>query len=426
MLHKSTFLYTRKTLFLDFSQKVGRFLTDIPDTNDHSADKHLGTVEMNTSSEASVNTPPVKETQHADDIPLKLCQNLADMEMQASRVLSERAFTYFHSAAESLSALEANRRDWAKVSFRPRVLRNVAQVDMSCRIMGQPSSLPIFISPMAMIKLANKDGELAFARAAGSKGIPSAFSTYASCSHEEIMQCVKSEGLPHTQFFQLYVPRKRENAVELIRMARRLGFKALLVTVDTPVVGKREEDDRYKARVDYQSGVEDTPRTIDTSTSEEKPILRGVHSSTLNWDDLEWIRNTWGDAGPIILKGIQSAEDALLAYRAGVDGIYLSNHGGRQLDFAPSSLQTLVEIRRFCPEIVGRIDIYLDGGVRRGSDVLKAICLGAKAVGVGRPFVYALGAYGQEGVERAIDRECKMGSQFGLATDFSPQSLATR
>ncbi|OAL19898.1 hypothetical protein AYO22_09425 [Fonsecaea multimorphosa] len=371
--------------------------------NQSSTDKHLGAVEMTTPLELAAKTPYTKERQQADDIPLKLCQNLMDMEMQASNVLSERAFTYFHSAAETLSALEANRRDWAKVSFRPRVLRNVTQADMSCRIMGQRSSLPIFISPMAMIKLANKDGEVAFARAAGSKGIPSAFSTYTSCSHEEIMQCVRAEGLPHTQFFQLYVPRKRENAKELIRMARRLGFKALLVTVDTPVVGKREEDDRYKARVEYQSGVEDTPRTLDTSPSEEKPILRGVHSSTLNWDDLGWIRDTWGDAGPIVLKGIQSAEDALLAYRAGVDGIYLSNHGGRQLDFAPSSIQTLLEIRRFCPEIVGRIDIFLDGGVRRGSDVLKAICLGAKAVGIGRPFVYALGAYGQQGVERAIE-----------------------
>lgn len=358
-------------------------------------------------------------------MPLKLCQNLVDMEAQASRVLSERAYTYFHSAADSLSALKANLRHWSKVAFRPRVLRNVAHVDMTCRVMGQKSKLPIFISPMAMIKLADKEGELAFARAAGSQGIPYAVSTYASCSHEEIMQCVNEEMLPHVQFFQLYVPRKRANTKELIEKARRLGFKALLVTVDTPVVGKREEDDRYKARVEYQSGVEDTPRTQDVSDPAEKPILRGVHSSTLNWDDLAWIRGIWGDAGPVILKGIQSAEDAMFAYQSGVDGIYLSNHGGRQLDFAPSSLQTLMEIRKFCPGIIGKLDIYLDGGVRRGSDVIKAICLGATAVGLGRPFVYALGAYGRPGVERAIECEYKMVVTCSLYLTRA-QCLATR
>jgi L-lactate dehydrogenase (cytochrome) len=350
-------------------------------------------------------TATVKNAENSDDIPLKLCQNLLDMEAQASRVLSERAFTYFHSAADSLSALQANKRDWSRVSFRPRVLRNVAHADMTCRVMGQTSILPIFIAPMAMIKLADKEGELALARAGGSQGIPYAVSTYSSCSHEEIMQCVDAEGIPQSQTFQLYVARKREKAMELIRKARQLRFKALLVTVDTPVVGKREEDDRYKARVEYQSGVEDTPRTRDISDPEEQPVLRGVHSSTLNWGDLTWIRETWQDGGPIILKGIQSAEDALLAYKSGVDGIYLSNHGGRQLDFAPSALQTLLEIRKFCPAIIGKFDIYLDGGVRRGSDVLKAICLGATAVGLGRPFVYALGAYGRQGVERAIERK---------------------
>jgi L-lactate dehydrogenase (cytochrome) len=275
---------------------------------------------------------------------------------------------------------------------------------MTRKIMGQTSALPFFISPMAMIKLADPEGELALARAAGAKGIPYAVSTYASCSHEEIMQCVQDEQLPRSQLFQLYVPRKRDRAIELIKTMRQLGFRALLVTVDTPVVGKREEDDRYKAQVEYQSGVEDTPRTSDVLDG-EKPILRGVHSSTLNWDDLGWIREAWGGAGPLILKGIQTAEDALLAYQAGVDGIYLSNHGGRQLDFAPSSLQTLLEIRRFCPQILGKLDIYLDGGVRRGSDILKAISLGATAVGLGRPFVYALGAYGRQGVERAMERE---------------------
>ncbi|KAL6246963.1 hypothetical protein RBB50_006270 [Rhinocladiella similis] len=366
-------------------------------------EKHLGPVKPCTTRKEVKRNVPVMDSSDSKDIPLKLCQNLLDMETQASKVLSERAFTYFHSAADSLGALQANNRDWSRVSFRPRVLRNVVEADMTCRVMGQSSRLPIFIAPMAMIRLADDEGELAFVRAASFHGIPYAISTYSSYSHDDVMQCVNDEGLQRMQMFQLYLPRKRENAIHLIHKARRIGFKSLLVTVDTPVVGKREEDDRYKARVEYQSGVEDTPRTADISDSDGKPVLRGVHSSTLNWKDIGWIRDAWGDTGPVILKGIQSAEDALLAYHAGVDGIYLSNHGGRQLDFAPSSLQTLLEIRKFCPSIIGKLQIYVDGGVRRGSDVLKALCLGATAVGLGRPFVYALGAYGRKGVERAIE-----------------------
>jgi L-lactate dehydrogenase (cytochrome) len=273
---------------------------------------------------------------------------------------------------------------------------------------------------MAMIKLADGEGEVALARAAGRKGIPYIISTYASCSYEEIMQCVNNEGLPRSQFFQLYVPRKRERAIELIKIARQLGFGALLVTVDTPVVGRREEDERYKARVNYLSGHTGMPRSRDIPDTYDKPVLRGSHSSTLNWNDLRWIKEAWEGAGPIILKGIQTSEDALLAYQHNVHGIYLSNHGGRQLDFAPSSLQTLVEIHRFCPQIIGKIDIYLDGGVRRGTDVLKAICLGATAVGLGRPFVYALGAYGRKGVKRAIECEYR-GSQAFTSTNIPPQ-----
>lgn len=376
-----------------------------PGPND-GTDKHLGSVDWTGYDPKSEMSNAVTRADPPITVSLNLCQNLLDIEDQATRVLNERALTYFRSAADSCNSLKRNAKDWSRVTFRPRVLRNVVKAEMTCNIMGQQSTLPLFISPMAMVKLANVDGELAFARAAGSKGIPYLVSTYSSCSHEEIMTLVRNENMPQKQMFQLYVPRQRQNAEKLIRTARSLGFKALLITVDTPVVGKREEDDRYKARVDYQSGVSDTPQTMDVEDPTQKPVLRGAHSSTLNWDDLCWIREAWGETGPIVLKGIQSAEDALLAYEWGIQGIYLSNHGGRQLDFAPSSLQTLLEIRRFCPEIIGRVQIYLDGGVRRGSDILKAICLGATAVGVGRPFIYALGAYGQQGVEKAI--ECKL------------------
>lgn len=407
---RSSFQYTLQIHLKSICQKVRcPFLSTDPfkaEITCHGSDKHLGPVDMSTVPTATKEDLLSSATVDSKDVmPLKLCQNLLDIEVQASKVLTERAYTYFHSAADSLNSLETNRRDWARVTFRPRVMRNVARADMTCDILGQKSRLPFFISPMAMIKLANPEGEVGLARAAGAKGIPYAVSTYSSCSHEEIMETVRSEGLPQLQFFQLYVPRKPGQGAPLVKKARELGFKALLITVDTPVVGKREEDEQYKARVDYQAGVEDSPRTLDTSVDVEQPILRGVHSSTLNWDDLDWIRQAWGDAGPIVLKGIQCAEDARLAYDMGIQAIYLSNHGGRQLDFAPSAVQTLLEIRRFCPEILGKMEIYLDGGVRRGTDVLKALCLGATAVGIGRPFVYALGAYGREGAMRAIERK---------------------
>lgn len=366
---------------------------------------HLGPVDQPHIQQSSSSTSATSNPDSRDLLPLKLCQNVLDIEAQAAKVLTDRAYTYFHSAADSLHSLEANLRDWTKIHFRPRVLRNVARVDMNTRLVGQDCSLPFFISPMAMMKLADEEGELAFVRAAGVKQIPYVASTYTSCSLEEIAQCVKEENLGTTMAFQLYVPKERRNCVALVRRARELGFKALLITVDTPVVGKREEDDRYKAQIDHEAGVVTTIPPVDVSEGGEKRILRGFHSSTLNWDDLGWIRDAWANAGPIYLKGIQCAEDALLAYQAGVDGIYLSNHGGRQLDFAPSALQTLLEIHRFCPHIVGKLEIYLDGGVRRGSDILKAICLGANGVGLGRPFVYALGAYGCEGVLRAIECE---------------------
>lgn len=346
-------------------------------------------------------------------IPLRLCQNVLDFEIQAAKVLSNRSYTYFHSAADSLQSFKANLQDWNKIRFRPRVLRNVAKVDMNARIMGQHCRLPFFISPMAMIKLADDEGELAFARAATAKQIPYAVSTYASCTLDDIAGCVRNEKL-NMPMFQLYVPKDRNSCIRLLRTCRKLGFKALLVTVDTPVVGKREEDDRYKAQIDLEAGIPTPPTAVAdvTEDSEEPPILRSFHSSTLSWDDLTWIREAWQNAGPIYLKGIQCAEDAVLAAQAGVDGIYLSNHGGRQLDHAPSALQTLLEIHRFCPQILDKLEIYLDGGVRRGSDIIKAICLGARGVGLGRPFVYALGAYKREGVLRAIECECFLFFQF--------------
>ena len=333
--------------------------------------------------------------------PLGTLQNLDEFETTARKVVSRKAWVYFSSATDTLASYKKNRLDWSKVTLRPRVLRNVGRITMKRTIMGHDSDLPFFIAPAAQARLGHEDGELCLARGAARYNIPYCSSTYTSVAHKELADCMKAEQKGGALLYQLYVPVNKPNAKYLVADAVKLGYKALVLTVDSAVIGKREEDDRYKAELDYDAVVV-IERSL--STEGDVPIVRGSHSSTLEWNDLSWIREAWGNIGPVILKGIQTAEDAAMAAEAGVHGIYLSNHGGRQMDYAPSSLQTLLEIRKFYPDLINKLEIYLDGGVTRGSDVLKAIALGARAVGIGRPFMYALSGYGTEGVCRAIER----------------------
>lgn len=286
------------------------------------------------------------------------------------------------------------------------MLRNVARANMKRRIMGHDASLPFFIAPAAMAKLGHPDGELCLARGAAEANMVYCASTYSSVAHEELAGCLgKTAGRAGALVFQLYVPKKKEDVVTLVDTAKALRCTALVITVDTAVVGRREEDDRYQAEIEAEEG-KPVPRTWYLGDEEGAGVFRGFHCSTLDWDDIGWIKRMWGaENGPVYIKGIQSVEDALMAARVGVDGIYLSNHGGRQLDFAPSSVRTLLEIRKFHPELFDALEIYVDGGVRRGTDVVKALCLGATGVGLGRPFLYALSAYGTDGVLRAIERE---------------------
>lgn len=370
-------------------------------------DKHLGAVDPATVS--TVSSPQVvRDLDKTARIPLSHCLSLDDIEKAAERIINRSAWTYFHSAADSLGSLANNQNDWKKVTLRPRVMRNVRRVSMRRTILGQKSRLPFFIAPAARAQLVHEDGELCLARASAKAGIPYCPSTYSTVPHKELAECIEAQrasGHDGNLFFQLYVPHERPEAIQLITMARELGFKALVITVDTPVVGKREEDERYRAEMASTSG-DDSLLTAwyKPQESEDGPPLRGHHSSTLNWDDLPWIREAWQNAGPIAIKGIQTAEDAALAVQHGVDAIYLSNHGGRQCDDAPSSIRTLLEIRRFHPEILGQVEIYLDGWVRRGADIIKALCLGATAVALGRPFMYGC-AMGNEGVLKVV--QCK-------------------
>ena len=204
------------------------------------------------------------------------------------------------------------------------------------------------------------------------------------------------------------MPVDRKKAIELMHIVKRCGYKGLWITVDTPILGKRTADRYLQAEEALAVGLAEES-TAEWETGGDNAFapamggrpVQGQLSPHTTWEDLEWIRKEWD--GHIVLKGIQCADDAKLAMDYGCDGILLSNHGGRQMHTAPSALMTLLEIRTYCPEVLGKLEVFLDGGLRDGNDVLKALCLGATAVGVGRPFLYALGAYGAKGVERCVD-----------------------
>ncbi|KIV89953.1 hypothetical protein, variant [Exophiala mesophila] len=369
-----------------------------------SADKHLGPVDPSTIS--TVSAPQVsRNLDKMARIPLSHCLNLDDIEKAAERIIDRASWAYFHSAADGLGALANNQNDWRKVLLRPRVMRNVRRVSMQRTMLGFKSRLPFFIAPAARAKLVHEDGELCLARGAARAGIPYCPSTYSTVPHDELAQCwttTRGNSEYGALWFQLYIAHEKSSAIELITKARTLGYQALVITVDSPVVGKREEDERYRAELVTASG--DASLLTEWSKpqeSEDGPPLRGHHSSTLNWEDLGWIREAWQNAGPIALKGIQTAEDAAIAVEHGIDAIYLSNHGGRQCDDAPSGISTLLEIRKFYPDILTKAEFYLDGWVRRGADVIKALCLGAKGVALGRPFMYSV-AMGDEGVMKVI------------------------
>lgn len=344
---------------------------------------------------------------------INLCVKLDDFEAVAQGNISKQAFTYISSAADTLQSHNDNLAQWSKVTFIPRVLRDVTRVNLSTSMFGQPCAMPFFIAATALAGLTHPDGEAGLARAAAARSIHYSPSTYTSVPYRKIVECHEKTAASRQQeanshlFLQLYVQSSKQKTLTLIREARRCGFRALMITVDTPCVGNRDDDRRLKAQEALDLGVTVPPLPPKELDDGEVKVFPGSNSTglsrSLNWDDLKWIREAWG--GPIALKGIQSAEDAKLAMDAGVEAVYLSNHGGRQLHSAPSCLVTLLRIRQHCPEVLQRCEVFVDGGATRGGDVLKAICLGAKAVGIGRPLLYAMGGYGLEGLLKAIDSE---------------------
>ncbi|KAF4501904.1 L-lactate dehydrogenase (cytochrome) [Fusarium agapanthi] len=326
--------------------------------------------------------------------PIDAILSAPDYEKAAQDSLSAKTWAFYSSAATDLVTHGKNKELVRRIMIRPRILRNVSQVNFKTSILGFDSSAPFFISPAAMARLAHPDGELALSRAAANEGIIQCISSNASFSLKSIVKAA-----PPTQpfFFQLYVNSNHEKTVELLKTVRGLGVKAIFVTVDAPVPGKREADERAAQEQTVKSAISGGQSSKDKKGSGFGRLMAQYIDKSLCWDDLTWIREASGGL-PIVLKGVQTAEDVIKAAEYGVEGVLLSNHGGRSLDGAQASILVLLELRKNCPEVFDQLEVYIDGGFERGSDILKAIALGATAVGIGRPFLYSL-IHGQGGAE---------------------------
>ncbi|CAE6512738.1 unnamed protein product [Rhizoctonia solani] len=367
--------------------------------------------------------------------PPEAAINLADIEKLAKTVLTQTAWAYYRSAGDDEFSYRENNYAFRRYWFRPRVMNKVSQIQTSTTILGIPTSLPIFVSPAALARLGHPDGEVGITRGVADEGIIQGVSINASCSLGEITDARSNDfspssptrssstpGQTHSStapatatqnpdsssqqplIFQIYLNKQRDLSESLLQKVETMGFRALMVTVDAAVAGNRELDRRVKDEGKFTG-----PAQYGTGTGEAGKKTQGVAQAISGyqdpdvcWADIAWIRSI--TKLPLVVKGIQCVEDAEKAYEHGVEGIVLSNHGGRELDFSPAPIDILYELRQKRPDIFkdGRMEVFIDGGVRRGTDVLKALCLGAKAVGLGRPFLYANAAWGEEGVRRCV------------------------
>ncbi|KFY26520.1 hypothetical protein V491_01273 [Pseudogymnoascus sp. VKM F-3775] len=339
--------------------------------------------------------------------PLQSIISSHDFEQAASISLAPKTWSFYSCAATDLVTHKLNSSIYNQILFRPRTMVDVSTADTSTTILGHRSTLPLFCCPAALSAMVHPSGERALARACHKSGIPQCVSTSASFRVEDIFASVSQPPVldtpppvPMTFFFQLYVDKSREKSEALLRTAEKLGAKAVFVTVDGPVQGKREADERVKADTELVSPMSGTRAKNDDKGSSISRAMGSYIDPTLSWKDVAWLRKS--TKLPIILKGIMTAQDAKMAMQHGIDGIVLSNHGGRNLDTSPPPMLVLLEIQKNCPEVFDKVEVFVDGGIKRGTDIFKALCLGAKAVGIGRGFLWALN-YGEEGVEKFID-----------------------
>lgn len=319
-----------------------------------------------------------------EDVNLNALLNLDEIEQAAKPFLAKKAWAYYYSAGDDLISKHFNTQVYRSIFLRPRVFVDCTTCDTETSLFGHKVGLPLFVSPTARARLGHPDGEAGIAEGCRALGVAQVISNSASQSPEEVV----ANASPSQVFgWQLYVQRDRSVSEDMLRRVNNLDpIKFIVLTVDAPILGNREDDDRADIE---QGGV-------------GRNLFGGTDPS-IEWaTTLEWLAGQ--TKKPILIKGIQTHEDALLAaqYAPLVKGIVLSNHGGRALDTAPPAVHTLLEIRKYCPHVFQRVDVWVDGGIKRGTDVVKALCLGAKAVGIGRPALWGLSLAGPKGVERTL------------------------
>src|SRR5438874_3528770 len=347
--------------------------------------------------------------------------NIEDLRRAAQRRLPRVVFDYIDGGAEDEWTLRENSRAFEAVTFRPRCAVATPVCDLRTTVLGTSTSMPLILAPVGSCRLMFPRGEEAAARAAGVAGIICTLSTLSGCRLEDV---VAASGGP--VWYQLYLVGGRDCALAGIDRARKAGFSALVVTIDTPIAGFRERDLRNGAKellsgklgsmLPFVNQLLVRPRWLAALLADgglmkfENVVIPGkgpmlyadvtaaLEQSVVTWADLKWIRQAWN--GPIVIKGVHTPEDARRAVDMGADALVVSNHGGRQLDGVAPTLCVLPQVVAALGE---RIEILLDGGIRRGSDIVKAVCLGARAVMAGRAYAYGLGAAGGAGVCRAIE-----------------------
>lgn len=346
---------------------------------------------------------PYEETRlaYVDNIPpIGSMQNLYDFEKVAKLILPRDAWAYYSCGSDDEISMRENHYAYQRIYFRPRVGVNVKNVDTSYKLLGTETDVPFYVTATALAKLGHPDGECSIARGAGKENVIQMISTLSSNSLEEIAQA-RIPGA--TQWFQLYINEDREVTKSLIKRAEDSGMKAIFVTLDAPSLGNREKDKRLKFTNDTDV---DLGANADRSSGASKALSSFIDAGVC-WDDVKQVKE-WTKL-PVLAKGVQTPEDIILAMDLGLDGVVISNHGGRQLDTAPPPIEVLAEtipILKRLNKTDPNFQVLIDGGVKRGTDILKAIAVGDQCVnvgvGLGRPFLYANSAYGEDGVQKTI------------------------
>jgi len=347
--------------------------------------------------------------------------NIADLRQIAQRRVPKAVFDYLDGGAEGEITLRENCRAFEDITFRPRHAVAVKECDLRTRLLGTEISFPAMLAPVGYSRLMHPEGEVAAARAAGEAGTGYILSTISGHKMEDV-----KAGTKGFAWYQLYLVGGREVAEGAIERARKSGFSALVITIDTPVAGMRERDPRNGmtelmagsifAKLPFLPELFTHPGWLASFLLDggvpklENAVVPGqggmpmtdvgtaLRRSVVTWEDIRWIRQSW--TGPIVIKGILTADDAHRAVDEGAAAISVSNHGGRQLDGVSASINALPEV---VAAVNGQVEVLMDGGVRRGTDIVKAICLGAKAVLIGRAYAYGLAAAGHAGVTRALE-----------------------